>query len=207
MRRTNLLCLVLLPARLWALGLLLVGVPAFALTLELPGKVIGEKERSAVPGSYALPLAPFDGSGVPSRAAEGALDQRAFELEAPGLTTLAVLAPLREQVLAICPQLQNGSQVVECSSLETLRNMVALGLGVSILPSSATASSACALHALAARPLQSAPVRSIALAWRASFPRHKAIDALRCAIQTCSWQFTTAHGSRSSGSLVENQRW
>ena len=100
MRRTNLLCLVLLPARLWALGLLLVGVPAFALTLELPGKVIGEKERSAVPGSYALPLAPFDGSAVPSRAAEGALDQRAFELEAPGLTTLAVLAPLREQVLA-----------------------------------------------------------------------------------------------------------
>lgn len=114
---------------------------------------------------------------------------------------------LREQVLAICPQLQNDSQIVECSSLETLRNMVALGLGVSILPSSATASSACALHAVAARPLQSSPVRSIALAWRASFPRHKAIDVVRRAVQTCSWQFTTAHGNLGSGLLVENQSW
>lgn len=100
MRRANILRLLLLQARLWAFGLLLTGFPASALTLELPGRVIGEKERSAVPGSYALPLAPFDGSGVPSREVEGALDQRAFELETPELTTLAVLAPLRDQVVA-----------------------------------------------------------------------------------------------------------
>jgi LysR family hydrogen peroxide-inducible transcriptional activator len=29
------------------------------------------------------------------------------------------------------------------------------------------------------------PSRTVALAWRASFPRHKAIDALRKAIQMC----------------------
>lgn len=84
----------------WAICLLVVAQPALALTLDLPGEVIGEEQRREVPGSYALPIAPFDGSRVPSRLVEGALDQRAFELAAPGLTTLAVLAPLRAQVLA-----------------------------------------------------------------------------------------------------------
>jgi LysR family hydrogen peroxide-inducible transcriptional activator len=114
---------------------------------------------------------------------------------------------LREQVLHICPQLQGSSQIIESSSLETLRHMIAIGLGVSILPSSATASSAYAAQSMVARPLQSATVRTIALAWRASFPRHKAIDVVRRAVQTCSWQFTTAHGNLGSGLLVENQSW
>ncbi|TAG29569.1 MAG: OmpA family protein [Rhodobacterales bacterium] len=78
----------------------LVAPPALALTLDLPASVIGEERRSEVPGSYALPLAPFDGSSVPARSVEGALDQRAFQLDAPGQTTLAVMAPLRDQVLA-----------------------------------------------------------------------------------------------------------
>jgi OOP family OmpA-OmpF porin len=80
----------------WALSAPTVG----ALTLDLPAKVVGEERRSVVPGSYALPLAPFDGVVVPSRQVEGALDQRAFQLEAPGETTLAVMAPLRDQVVA-----------------------------------------------------------------------------------------------------------
>jgi LysR family hydrogen peroxide-inducible transcriptional activator len=116
---------------------------------------------------------------------------------------------LREQMLEIFPQLQGNTaaNIIESSSLETLRHMVAIGLGVSILPSSAAISSAYAAHALTARPLQSAPTRKIALAWRASFPRHKAIDAVRRAIQTCSWQFTTAHNTNSQGLLVENRSW
>jgi outer membrane protein OmpA-like peptidoglycan-associated protein len=74
--------------------------PAVALTLDLPAAVLGEETRAESPGSYALPVAPFDGTTVPSRPFEGALDQRAFQLDAPGMTTLAILAPLREQVLA-----------------------------------------------------------------------------------------------------------
>jgi hypothetical protein len=62
--------------------------------------VLGEESRSEIPGSYALPIAAFDGSSVPSRQIEGALDQRAFRLDAPGMTTLALMAPLRDQVLA-----------------------------------------------------------------------------------------------------------
>lgn len=74
--------------------------PVAALTLDLPAKVLGEESRSEIPGSYALPTAAFDGSSVPSRQMEGALDQRAFRLDARGMTTLALITPLRDQVLA-----------------------------------------------------------------------------------------------------------
>ncbi|MDP3196878.1 OmpA family protein [Tabrizicola sp.] len=74
--------------------------PVSALTLDLPAKVLGQETRSEIPGAYALPTAPFDGTTVPARPVEGALDQRAYRLEAPGATTLALLAPLRDQVRA-----------------------------------------------------------------------------------------------------------
>lgn len=97
----------------------------------------------------------------------------------------------RDQVLTTCPNLQphndESSQIrtiAEGSSLETLRHMVASGLGITILPLSAAESSIYSHDILVTRPFADpAPSRSIALAWRASFPRHKAIDALRKAIQ------------------------
>jgi OOP family OmpA-OmpF porin len=78
----------------------LLARPAHALSLELPAPVIAEETRREVPGSYALPIAPFDGQSLPVRSVEGAVDQRAYQLDAPGLTTLALLAPLREQIIA-----------------------------------------------------------------------------------------------------------
>jgi LysR family hydrogen peroxide-inducible transcriptional activator len=112
---------------------------------------------------------------------------------------------LRAQMLSVFPAAVNNS--IECSSLDTLRHMIAQGLGISILPSSATSSALFSSQALVTRPLQSNPKRKISLAWRASFPRHKAIDAVRRAIQASSWQFTTANQSVGSGLLVENATW
>lgn len=80
------------------LSLVLLAQPLAALTLELPAKVIREEHRNLLPGSYALPLAAFDGVSVPSRLVEGALDQRAFQLDAPEQSTLSLMAPLRDQV-------------------------------------------------------------------------------------------------------------
>lgn len=62
--------------------------------------MIAEETRREVPGSYPLPLGPFDGTIVPQRPIEGAVDQRALQLDAPGMTTLAIMAPLRDQVKA-----------------------------------------------------------------------------------------------------------
>lgn len=106
---------------------------------------------------------------------------------------------LREQVLLINPDWRESNAgekkcfVLEGSSLETLRYMVAAGLGVTVLPRSAVGAGLCAANRLAARPLVGGR-RKLALAWRASFPRHKAIDVLRKSIQSCSgayWNFTT----------------
>jgi LysR family hydrogen peroxide-inducible transcriptional activator len=72
----------------------------------------------------------------------------------------------------------------EGSSLETLRHMVASGLGITILPFSAATGSGYSDSFLTTRPFEELSLRrSTALAWRASFPRHKAIDALREAIK------------------------
>lgn len=100
----------------------------------------------------------------------------------------------RDQVLTTCPSLHNHKDssasnvrtAAEGSSLETLRHMVASGLGLTILPASAAESSLYSSEVLVTRPFnEPSPSRTVALAWRASFPRHKAIDALRAAIKTC----------------------
>ncbi|MDG2047823.1 MAG: hydrogen peroxide-inducible genes activator [Halioglobus sp.] len=93
----------------------------------------------------------------------------------------------RDQVLEACPGLQRairekyaqGQTVVEGGSLETLKHMVASGLGITVLPKSAANEATRGNNSLALRPFESpAPCRSIALAWRVSYPRPEAIDIL-----------------------------
>jgi LysR family transcriptional regulator, hydrogen peroxide-inducible genes activator len=117
---------------------------------------------------------------------------------------------LQQQVLTLFESLDETDrpQLTTTSSLETLRHTVAAGLGVSILPLSATNTALYASHLLKTRMFVfPQPTRSIFLAWRASFPRHKTIDLLRSALHICSWQFTTTHHDSNKGLLVENNSW
>ncbi|MEO8442890.1 MAG: LysR substrate-binding domain-containing protein [Betaproteobacteria bacterium] len=97
----------------------------------------------------------------------------------------------RDQVLQTCPRLRttgasNLQQALEGSSLETIRHMVASGVGLTVLPSTAAESKSAASPLLAVRPFAAPqPSRRIALAWRASFPRPQAIEALRLAVLAC----------------------
>jgi len=99
----------------------------------------------------------------------------------------------RDQVLEACPGLQQaitdsyarGLSVLEGSSLETLKHMVASGLGISILPQSAADTGQYDRRRLLVKPfVEPPPKRTIALAWRASYPRHQAIDMLIDALRT-----------------------
>ena len=98
----------------------------------------------------------------------------------------------RDQVLEACPAQGKGSEInkhptVESSSLEPIRHMVASGLGISVLPLSAVDSHHYAPGVIAVRPLTPpVPFRTVAIAWRASFPRPKAIDVLADSIRLCS---------------------
>ena len=99
----------------------------------------------------------------------------------------------REQVLEAIPNLkpsleERGSMrsATQGSSLETLRHMVASGLGVTVLPLSAATVNQYGENVLTSRPFSDSSIqRTVGLAWRASFPRHKAIDVLGQAINQC----------------------
>jgi LysR family hydrogen peroxide-inducible transcriptional activator len=89
------------------------------------------------------------------------------------------------QVAEACPELQRRSaEVLQGNSLETIRNMVATGLGITVLPASAD-SPRYRSPLLKVVPFKSpAPSRRIALAWRKSFARDKAIDAIVEAVRS-----------------------
>lgn len=97
----------------------------------------------------------------------------------------------RDQVLQTCPRLRgpgpsNLQQALEGSSLETIRHMVASGVGLTVLPSTAAEIKSAASPLLAVKPFTSPePSRRIALAWRGSFPRAQAIEELRLGILAC----------------------
>ena len=91
----------------------------------------------------------------------------------------------RDQVMAACPQClspQSGKEDwVVGSSLETIRHMVAMKLGITVMPITALAKQTN-YPGLDSRPFTSpVPKRRIILAWRSSFSRERAVMALaRC---------------------------
>lgn len=93
----------------------------------------------------------------------------------------------RDQVLDLCTQAGHGGpQVLEGSSLETIRHMVASGVGITVMPATAVDGIPKTDPLLRARPfVEPTPTRRVGLVWRASFPRHQAIDLVRKALLDC----------------------
>jgi LysR family hydrogen peroxide-inducible transcriptional activator len=99
----------------------------------------------------------------------------------------------RDQVLEVCPEMArysspgNGMQrTFEGSSLETIRHMVASGIGLTVLPRASVAdmhdTNGLLTYVPFARP---APSRRVVLVWRKSFTRRAAIDAVARAVGEC----------------------
>ena len=99
----------------------------------------------------------------------------------------------RDQVLEVCPELSRFSsasegiqRTFEGSSLETIRHMVSAGIGITVLPASALSVPGPEHQLLTYVPFsEPVPDRRVVLAWRKSFPRQAAIDALSEAIACC----------------------
>lgn len=122
------------------------------------------------------------------------------ELDGQNLLLLGSGNCFRDQVLEACPRLQRAeglSGSLEGSSLETIRHMVASGAGIAVMPSSAADPLVDREPMVKVLPFaetgkkpdtetSAAMVgRTVGLAWRATFPRPKAIDAVRQAILAC----------------------
>lgn len=97
--------------------------------------------------------------------------------------TLLLLAEghcLRDQALEVCSRVSiREPQDFRATSLETLRQMVAAGIGVTLLPALAADAVAAPDAGLAIRPFRSPrPSRTIAAAWRATSARTATMEAV-----------------------------
>jgi len=120
----------------------------------------------------------------------------------------------RDQVLQVCPDCMHptageagAAQTLEGGSLETIRYMVASGLGVTILPCSAAGAERFSERLLTIRRFEhKVPSRTVALAWRKSFPRPQAIDVLRDAVLGCDMSCVQPVGEAYDGVEVPSGR-
>ena len=99
----------------------------------------------------------------------------------------------RDQVLEVCPEMSRFAtgndgiaRTFEGSSLETIRHMVASGIGITVLPRASVPDLQATDGMLRYVPLAPpVPSRRVVLAWRKSFTRRAAIDAIQSAVLRC----------------------
>ncbi len=103
----------------------------------------------------------------------------------------------RDQVLEVCPEFARFSsdaegirKSFEGSSLETIRYMVAAGMGITVVPQLSVHTwdrSEGPNQQVVYLPFDApVPTRRVVLAWRRSFTRYEAIAALRNAVYACA---------------------
>lgn len=99
----------------------------------------------------------------------------------------------RDQVLEVCPEMSRFStagdgiaRTFEGSSLETIRHMVASGIGITVLPRASVPEMQGKDGMLRYVPFsEPIPSRRVVIAWRKSFTRRPAIEAVRQAVLAC----------------------
>lgn len=74
------------------------GGSATAFTPGFPGPAVATTEHSEALGSYPLPIGPWAEGSMITRRTEGALRKSAWRIDSPGITTLELMAPLRDQL-------------------------------------------------------------------------------------------------------------
>lgn len=115
----------------------------------------------------------------------------AEELKAETMLLLGNGHCFRDHVLEVCPEFARFStdaegirKSFEGSSLETIKHMVASGMGVTVVP--ALSVPAQVPDHLRYIPFEApAPTRRVVLAWRRTFTRYEAVAALRNAVYAC----------------------
>jgi LysR family hydrogen peroxide-inducible transcriptional activator len=126
----------------------------------------------------------------------------AQELKSETMLLLGTGHCFRDHVLEVCPEFARFSsdaegirKSFEGSSLETIKHMVAAGMGVTLVPRLSVPKEALEPRGKRRRDDQAfvkyipfdgdPPTRRVVLAWRRSFTRYEAIAALRNAVYAC----------------------
>lgn len=121
----------------------------------------------------------------------------AEELKQETMLLLGAGHCFRDHVLEVCPEYARFSsdaegirKSFEGSSLETIKYMVAAGMGVTVVPQLSVPMEPNP-HIVYVPFEEPVPTRRVVLAWRRSFTRYEAIAALRNAIYACPLQGVT----------------
>ena len=130
----------------------------------------------------------------------------AADLKAETMLLLGNGHCFRDQVLEVCPEMArfstpgNGMQrTFEGSSLETIRHMVASGIGLTVLPRASVSDMHDKNGMLAFLPFsQPVPSRRVVIVWRKSFTRRAAIDAICDAIAQCDLPGVEMAGAKTA---------
>jgi LysR family transcriptional regulator, hydrogen peroxide-inducible genes activator len=140
-----------------------------ALPVELGG--LEARELYSEPFTVALP----EGHALARRPSV-----RVGDLKGERLLLLEDGHCLRDQALEVCARAGvSDSQDFRATSLETLRQMVATGAGVTLLPELAARGGSGSARGVAIRPfVRPAPVRHVGAVWRRSTARRQSIEAL-----------------------------
>jgi len=116
----------------------------------------------------------------------------AEELKQQTMLLLGTGHCFRDHVLEVCPEFARLSsdaegirKTFEGSSLETIKHMVASGMGVTVVPRLSVDEKAQP-HVRYVPFKPPVPSRRVVLAWRRSFTRYEAIAALRNAVYACT---------------------
>ena len=116
----------------------------------------------------------------------------AEELKAETMLLLGTGHCFRDHVLEVCPEYarfaSNAEGIrksFEGSSLETIKYMVASGMGVTVVPGLSVPKEQQP-HIRYVKFAPPTPMRRVVLVWRRSFPRYEAIAALRNCIYACA---------------------
>ena len=120
----------------------------------------------------------------------------AEELKAETMLLLGTGHCFRDHVLEVCPEYARFAgpadgaregirKSFEGSSLETIKYMVASGMGVTVLPQLSVPKE-LQPHIRYVKITAPVPTRRVVLAWRRTFPRYEAIAALRNCIYACA---------------------
>ncbi len=158
-----------------------VDVIVISLPFEIPGivtrPVYDEPFMLALPGTH-----PWN--------AKKMIDP--LELAGESVLLLGHGNCFRDQVLEVCPACNTAGgaldgtvqKTLQGSSLETIRQMVASGAGITVLPGSSIGGNSGLDGLMSFRPFtKPVPKRTIAMAWRKSFPRMEAVEIIYKAIQ------------------------
>ncbi len=122
----------------------------------------------------------------------------ADELKQETMLLLGTGHCFRDHVLEVCPEFARFSSDAEGirknfegSSLETIKYMVASGMGVTVVPRLSVPKEPQPHIVYIPFEAQDVPTRRVVLVWRRSFTRYEAIAALRNAVYACPLEGTT----------------